>query len=257
MNNLLKMSRFFLFAFFSINLSFAFDHAHQKFDQILKTHVKIKDGQSTFNYKKLKGSDSSFSSYLKDLSKVSKSEYHQFTKDQQLAFLINAYNAFTIKLIIDHYPVKSIKDIGGFFKKPWSIKFFKLFGDDFTLDKVEHGTIRKKFKESRIHFAVNCASIGCPSIYKKAFIAEKLKEQLSEISKTFLTNPHKNKILLGSKKIYLSKIFKWYGGDFEKHNKSVKHFIAQTLNYTKDQTSHIISSDVSVTYLDYNWDLNE
>ena len=194
---------------------------------------------------------------MKELSAVSKADYNLFNSDQQLAFLINAYNAFTIKLIINHYPIKSIKDIGGFFTKPWAIEFFSLLGEKFTLDKIEHETIRKNFKEAKIHFAVNCASIGCPSLYKEAFIAPKLQIQLSEASLNFLKNNTKNKINLNSDTISISKIFDWYEDDFDKHEQSVKHFIAKILKLNPSQKSHILSGKVDKDYTKYDWNLNE
>jgi hypothetical protein len=246
----------FLVLFTSPNL-FAFDHSHGKFNQILDKHLKVIGHQSLVNYKNLKASPAVLDNYLKTLSAVTKQEYKSFSSNEQLAFLINAYNAFTLKLIINHYPIKSIKKIGGFFSKPWGIEFFTLFGEKYTLDKVEHKTIRKNFKEAKIHFAVNCASIGCPSLYKEAFVAEKLEQQLLAASKNFLQNKTKNKINLKKNSLVISKIFDWYEGDFDKHESSVKHFIAKILKLNSADTNLILSNKVDIDYTDYDWLLNE
>jgi hypothetical protein len=263
MRAIMKVTVFLAVLIICLQNSFAFDHQHQKLSQILSTHLKIKDRQSLLNYKNLAANPEILDSYLTDLSAVSKKLYKTFTPDQKLCFLINAYNGFTLKLIIKNYPVKSIKDIGTFFTKPWSIEFFKLFGEKFTLDKIEHQTIRKNFKEAKIHFAVNCASISCPSLYKEAFVENKLQQQLTEASVNFLKNSRKNQInILGqasnqAKTIKLSKIFSWYGEDFDKYETSVKYFIAKSLNYSEQQRSIMLSNDIDLDYLEYDWSLNE
>ncbi|MCO4793517.1 MAG: DUF547 domain-containing protein [Bacteriovoracaceae bacterium] len=249
-----------LFTLFSFNVWSSdnhFDHEHAKLEKILNVHLKSEGAQTLFNYKKVKEAPLELNSYLEDLSSVSKSKYQSFSKDQRLAFLINAYNAFTLKLIVDNYPVKSIKDLGGLFSSPWKKKFFKLFGEDFWLDRIEHDIIRKKFKEARIHFAVNCASLGCPSLYPHAFTAGQLETQLEESSKIFLRDQDENKIDISKKTVYLSKIFKWYGGDFEKQHKSVENFISKYFDVDESIKSQIATKKYSIKYLDYNWKLNE
>ena len=171
-----------------------FDHAHKKWDEILKSKTIKKDEQVLVNYKSIKANQVKLNSYLKELEKVSKKEFNNFSKQEQLAFWINAYNAYTVKLIVKNYPVKSIKDIGSFFSSPWSKDFITLLGKKMSLDDIEHETIRKDFKEPRIHFAVNCASIGCPSLYQEAFVASRIDKQLEVATKLFLNNKNKNKI---------------------------------------------------------------
>jgi hypothetical protein len=233
-----------------LQIAFGLDHEHKKFTTVLSKHLKIINSQSLVNYKNLKEKPNLLNSYLNDISAVTKQEYSKFNSDQQLAFLINAYNAYTLKLIINNYPIKSIRKIGGLFTKPWSIDFFTLFGEKFTLDKIEHQTIRKNFKEAKIHFAVNCASISCPSLYKEAFVATKLQDQLTKATLFFLNNKSKNTIATGTNTITISKVFDWYEGDFEKHEKSVIHFISKILQVN-------ISEKSEIDYHDYDWNLNE
>ncbi|MEO0336933.1 MAG: DUF547 domain-containing protein, partial [Pseudomonadota bacterium] len=203
-----------------------FDHSHKLFTEVLGNFVIVSGAKSTVNYKGLKKSPSQLNSYLGQLSAVSKKDYAKFSKEQKMAFLINAYNGFTLKLIIDNYPVKSIKDIGGLFSSPWKKEFFKLLGGDMYLDKIEHKILRKKFKEPRIHFAVNCASIGCPALRGEAFTADRLNVQLEEQAKIFLRDSSRNSIKKSKKEIHLSKIFDWFDGDFKRGGSSVQKFVA-------------------------------
>ena len=236
-----------------------FDHSHSVFNQILTKHVHKKEKQTLVNYKALKEQKNltNLKKYLDSLTSVTKNQYSTFSTEQRLAFLINAYNAFTLKLIVDNYPIKSIKDIGGFFSSPWKKKFFSLLEEKMHLDGIEHDIIRKDFNEPRIHFAVNCASIGCPSLYPEAFTTEKLEAQLAQAAENFLTNPQKNRIDQKEKTIFLSKIFKWYGKDFEKHGKGVLKFVAPIITSDSNQKNEIISGSFEIDYLDYDWGLNE
>ncbi len=234
----------------------AFDHTHAKFDQVLKTHVKPGPISTLFEYKKLKANNPNFNVYLSELEAVSQEEFDKFSNDQKLSFWINAYNAYTIKLILDHYPVKSIKEIkpSGFFSafsSPWKIKFIKLLGKELTLDNIEHDIIRKNFDEPRIHFAVNCASMGCPSLRNEAFIANKLESQLQDGALKFITNKKKNRIDHDEKKLYLSQIFKWYGDDFKKKHGSFLKYFAKTHPTTANLEGY------EIEWNDYGWDLNE
>lgn len=225
-----------------------FDHKHQKLTDVLIKFTKQEGYQSLVNYKKLKNEPQKLRSYLKSLEEVSKKQFKSFSKNQQLAFWINAYNAYTLDVIIKAYPVKSIKEIGGnfIFKGPWRDKFITLLGKKRSLDNIEHDIIRKDFHEPRIHFAVNCASIGCPSLLREAFVADKLEDQFEKAAKNFMNNPKKNYVKGNS--LYLSKIFKWYGDDFdEKYGGYKKYALKYHSQYTKDDFE----------WSDYDWSLNE
>ncbi len=227
---------------------FAFDHNHSEWNDILKTNTSVSDKQTSFHYESLKNNQTKFDSYLNSIENLSKKEFKKFSKDEKLAFWINVYNAYTVKLILNNYPLKSIKKIGGWFSSPWKIKFIKLFGKKISLDMIEHQIIRKKFNEPRIHFAVNCASIGCPSLLTEAFVAKNLNEQLDKAAINFLNNPMKNKYDSKTNTLFLSKIFDWYGNDFNKKHGSYLEFVKKYIKYPKD---------VKQKWLDYNWNLNE
>ena len=224
----------------------AFDHSG--WDKILKDYTVVRGKQTLVHYEKLKGDRKKLKQYLNSLSSVKKEDYQKWSSNEKLAFLINAYNAFTVDLILEKYPLESIKDIGGWFSNAWDKKFFKLFGKDFYLDKIEHEIIRKKFDEPRIHFVVNCASMSCPSLLPEALTASELDEQLEKGAKNFLTFEKKNRYDSESKTLYLSKIFDWYGEDFAGTEKGIANYIKKykTIGQVKD-----------VKYLDYNWELND
>ena len=244
---------FIVFLMFS-STAFAFDHTHQKWDEVLKQFVEHRGETTVVDYKALKESPQKLNEYLKSLSAVSKSEYEKFSKNEKLAFLINAYNAFTLKLIINHYPVESIKDIGSLFSSPWKIKFFRLLGTEMNLDDIEHGTIRANFDEPRIHFTVNCASIGCPSLRTEAFVASRLEQQLEQAPVDFLTDESRNRFDPDTDTLYLSQIFKWYGDDF-KNVGGVRAFVADRM--TTDSKLKEKIKTAKLEYLDYNWKLNK
>ncbi|RLA64459.1 MAG: DUF547 domain-containing protein [Epsilonproteobacteria bacterium] len=235
--------------------TWAFDLTHKSYNDLLKKVVSRRGNQTLVDYKGLKKDPVVFNKYLGELSRVKRSEFSSWNKNDQLAFLINAYNAFTLKLIIDNYPVKSIKKIGSFFSSPWKKKFFKLFAEKMSLDQIEHGMIRANYKEPRIHFAVNCASIGCPNLGPFAFTGPKLDQQLNESSRLFVQDSEKNHFKNNT--LYASKIFKWYGGDFKEKFGSYKGFIAGLITEDKKTQELIKSGKIKTQYLDYDWNLNE
>ncbi len=240
----MKKTIFLVFMFYC-TLAFSFDHQHQKWNGILQKYTLLKKKQVFVDYKGLLKNTSELNNYLANLSEVTPKSFANFTQNQKLCFWINAYNAFTVKLILDHYPVKSIKNIGSFFSSPWSKEFIFLLGKKMSLDQIEHETIRRKFNEPRIHFAVNCASVGCPSLYQEAFRANKIHEQLEAATSAFLKNHNKN--YRQDKVLYLSKIFKWYSEDFGDNEKNILAFVGQYLD---------VKGLSSVKYLDYDWSLN-
>lgn len=234
-----------------------FDQTHSMWTQILQKHVKKSAHSSTVNYKEIKRDPSKLEAYLKTFESVSQEEFNRFLNDERLAFLINAYNAFTVKLIVDHYPVKSIKDIGSLFSSPWKKKFFRLFGEEKSLDNIEHDMIRKQFNEPRIHFAVNCASVGCPALRDEAFVASGLDKQLEDASVSFLSDKTRNRYNPETKKLELSSIFKWYGSDFLKKYGALEAFLATRITSNPEYQKLIQEKKVSTSYLDYDWSLNE
>ncbi|MBO2008552.1 DUF547 domain-containing protein [Hymenobacter negativus] len=224
----------------------AFDHS--AFDKLLKKHVNEK---GLVNYKAWKADQTAFNHYLDQLSKTPPAA--NWSKAEQMAYWLNAYNAFTIRLILDHYPVQSIKDIGAkikipFVTTPWAAKFFSIAGEKMSLDNIEHGILRKKFDDPRIHFALVCAALSCPRLRNEAYTAAKLDGQLEDQGRDFLNNPAKNKP--GKAAAQLSKYFDWYKGDWTQNNLSVAKWVNKYATVKMDDNTKI-------TYLDYNWNLNE
>lgn len=174
-----------------------------------------------------------------------------WNRSERLAYWLNAYNAFTVQIVTRNYPQKSIKDIKNgipFVNTVWDIKFIKIENETYDLNNIEHGIVRPRFEEPRVHFALNCASISCPRLRNEAYHPEKLEEQLTDQAKYFLTNPIKNKIT--AERAQLSKLFTWFKGDFTKNSKSLKDFINQ---YSEVK----LTNATDIDYLDYDWNLNE
>ncbi|TDB65058.1 DUF547 domain-containing protein [Arundinibacter roseus] len=224
----------------------ALDVDHGIWDKLLKKHV---NNQGMVDYKGFKQDRAELKKYLNLLSKSAPN--NKWSKDEQLAYWINAYNAYTIELILEHYPVKSIKDIGSsikipFVNTPWDVKFIEIGGKKMDLNNIEHGIIRKQFNEPRIHFALVCAAKSCPPLRNEAFTADKLDKQLDDQGRDFLNDPTKNVVTKNSASI--TKIMDWYGGDFKK-KMPVKEWINK---YAKTK----LESD-AISYMNYNWALNE
>lgn len=228
--------------------SYAFDHTHEQFSKVLKNNTKEIEGQVLVNYQQLKKHPEELFLYIEQLQNLSKEEFKKFSKNQKLSFWINAYNAYTLQLVIKNYPIKSIKDIGSLFSSTWNRKFINLLGKEMSLDDIEHKKIRKQFKEPRIHFAVNCASLSCPSLFQEAFNSEHLDAQLNLAAKKFLKDTTKNYYDSKEKVYYLSKLFQWYGADFNGKYKGYINFVEQYIKAPKN---------TPVEWNEYNWNLNE
>lgn len=232
----------------------AFDHNYGHWDAFLKQHISVhQGGQVTrVDYAGVKQDIVKLNAILSQFSAVSTKEFNGWTAKQKMAFLINAYNAFTWKLVADHYPVKTIKDIGGW-RGPWKENFFTLLDDKRHLDWVEHSMLRKYFPEPRIHFAVNCASIGCPPLRDEAFTAAKLETQLKEQTHLFLTNTQENRWDPKKNELHVSKIFDWFQEDFGGSEEKLVEWLKprfpglETVNADK----------VDVDYTEYDWSLNK
>ncbi len=222
--------------------------SHDLFNNILQKHV---DSEGWVNYDGIKADRAKLNQYLQLVSANAPNDQF-WTKDEQLAYWINAYNAYTIDLILKYYPLNSIRDIGSsiqvpFVNSPWDIKFIEIGDQKFDLNSLEHSIIREKFNEPRIHFAVNCASFSCPILRNEAYVAEKLDAQLQEQTIKFINDSKRNK--LDKKESQLSMIFSWYQSDFTK-NGTLKDFI-NLYSSTK------LEKNTKISFLDYDWSLNK
>ncbi len=242
----------------------SFDHA--EWDQLLKKHIiSINQGVATqVDYRGFSRDRFQLKAYLRSLESISKSTFNHWPKQAQLAFLINAYNAWTVELILTEYPeLESIKELGSWLKSPWDRRFIPLLGSIHSLDEIEHGMIRADgvYQEPRIHFAVNCASIGCPALAGTAFTADKLDAQLDQVTRNFLSDRSRN--YLAGETLNISKIFKWYRNDFERgwggYQKLVQFLVAyrSSLGLSDDAIQQLKSGDIEIEFLDYNWQLND
>ncbi|MCA1761540.1 MAG: DUF547 domain-containing protein [Cryomorphaceae bacterium] len=221
--------------------------SHAIWDGLLKKHVNEK---GMVNYKGFISDSLELNKYLAILESNHPNKAN-WGKDQQLAYWINAYNAFTIRLIIRNYPVESIKDIAGgipFINTPWDVKFINIENENYDLNNIEHGIIRKDFNEPRIHFALVCAAVSCPRLRREAYTAAQLDSQLNEEAVYFFNNPEKNKV--SAKSADLSKLMKWYRGDF-------KDAAPDIVTYVNRYSKTKMDSDADINYLDYSWELNE
>ena len=243
-----------------------FDHTHKAWDALVKKHVVLVDGgkASQLRYAEMAKERAALKAYLGSLSKVPEAEFNGWTKPQRMAFLINAYNAFTVEKILTRYPdLKSIRDFGNVFGNPWKDKFFTLLGREFTLDGIEHDTLRKPgaYDEPRVHYAVNCASIGCPMLREEAFTPEKLERQLEEQAVRFLSDRTRNRAADG--KLEVSMIFNWFKVDWESGYAGIKsreqYFAryAKLLSDNAEQQTLVAEGKAAIGHLDYDWTLND
>lgn len=253
----MKLNTYFLGLFFlaSIAQGDTFDLSFKEWSQWLKTNAKVQGPVTSVHYREAQKNRKSLDLIVSQVEGVSKNTFDSWSEKDRLAFLINAYNVFTVKLIVDNYPVKSIKELGSFLKSPWKKKFFKLFGEEETLDGVEHERIRKDFKEPRIHFAVVCASKGCPALKGEAYVGSRLNEQLEESLRNFLKDETRNRWDEKNNTLYISKIFKWYGDDFKNASGSVQAFLAPRMAGSEPQQK--LLNQAKTEFLEYDWGLNE
>ena len=214
---------------------------------LLKTHVSP-TGQ--VNYNGFKKDEIMLDQYLHVLSHA---DISQLTQTEKFAYFINVYNAFTIKLILMHYPgINSIKEIGTFFTNPWQKKFIPLNGRNVTLDYIEHEILRPQFKDPRVHFAINCASKSCPILRNEPYEAEALESQLSDQARIFINNKARNRVRENT--LYVSKIFKWFKEDFQDNPLII---IRQYANDEFKTAIQNLNPNIDIKYLDYDWSLNQ
>jgi hypothetical protein len=245
-----------------------FDHQHAAWTALLRKHLVLKNGAmaSQLRYANLAADKSALKAYLAQLSSVSQATFDTFTAPQQMAFLINGYNAFTVDLILTRYPkLKSIKDLGNFIQSPWKKRFVSLLGDRVSLDHIEHDLLRERgrYDDWRIHFALNCAAVGCPMLREEAFVPDRLDDQLDEQAQRFLSDRSRNRWNAQAGVLEVSKIFDWYGEDFSLGHKGVLSlvaFLAQHANRLSDSSKDralIREQRAPVVFLDYDWRLND
>ena len=227
----------------------AFDHS--AWDALLKKHVVVLPGAhaSQLRYAELARERAALKDYLAALSRVGRAEFDAWPKDERKAFLINAYNAFTAEKILTRWPeIRSIWDFGKVFGNPFKDEFFTLLGRKTSLDGIEHGMLRAPgaYDDPRIHYAVNCASIGCPMLREEAYAAARLDAQLEEQARRFLGDRTRNRYRAG--RLEVSRIFDWYREDFAPRERYFARYAA-LLGHP--------GGPAPVEFLDYDWSLND
>jgi hypothetical protein len=243
---------------FFVSLTMMFGHApatvrswaavpvdHSIYAGLLAKHVVA----GVVDYQGFKNDESRLDEYLKILEEVKSVD---LSRNEQFAFFINAYNAWTIKLILTGYPgINSIKDLGGLLKGPWKMKIARIDGKILTLDDIEHKILRPRFQDPRVHFAVNCASKGCPPLLSIPYQGSILEIQLDEVTRRFIHDPTRNR--LADRTLYVSRIFKWFSKDFD--NDVVGFFLQYAEGNLKERLIRE-KGKIKLKYLDYDWSLN-
>lgn len=218
---------------------------HGIFEGLLKKYVK----NGEVDYAGFKSEEQRLTQYLKLLEQT---RTQDLSRNEQLAFYIDAYNACTIKLVLGGYPgIKSIKELGSFLESPWKKESCRIDGRHLSLDDIEHGIIRLGFREPRIHFAVNCASKSCPSLLSEPYRGDVLEQQLDKATRDFINNPNRN--YLSGSTLHVSRIFDWYGKDFK------EGIVAFFLEYAEGDLKNQLEQKrdrIKIEYLDYDWSLN-
>jgi len=226
-----------------------FDHTHELLNRTLKAHV----ANSQVDYAALKAQRADLDRYLRTTASAQKNTFAAWPEPQQLAFLVNVYNATTLQLVIEHYPVTSIKKIGSWRKGPWDQAVVKLWGETLTLNHLEHKILRVRYDEPRLHFALVCAARGCPPLRSEAYVAARLDEQLDDQARQFMAEAHKNRVDASRSTVYLSPIFKWYGEDFVKKHGSV---LSALRPFWPPPMADVVTEGFKVRYTRYDWALN-
>ena len=229
--------------------SMVFDHNHTALNNVLKEVVDF----GLVDYVQLKQRSDALQDYLVTVACVPRAKFAKWPKAERLAFLLNIYNAATLKLFTDHYPVESIKDISRF-PSVWKIKIVGLFGEKYSLDDLEHKMIRKQFKSPQIHFALVCGAQSCPQLRDEPYTSARLEVQFAEQAVSFFGDTNKNRVDPDAKVVHLSPIFKWYAEDFGRTEKDLLRFVAPYLpvKFKKD----LLNGGFKINYTDYDWSIN-
>lgn len=229
-----------------------FDREHRGLARVLGTVVR--DGR--VDYARLHAAPGELDAYLDAVAAVPAAEFAAWPRADRLALLINLYNAATLRLIVDHHPVDSIRDIGLLPGAAWRREVVRLGGDVHSLDHLEHRIIRAEYAEPRIHFALVCAALGCPPLRAEPFLGSRLDAQLADQARRFLGEPGKNRFEPDGATLWLSPIFDWYRGDFEAAAGSLEGYVAPLLPPEASAALAAAGNRIRIRFTDYDWRLN-
>ena len=238
--------------------SATFDHSHGLWNTILREHVE----GDRFDYAGLEADRAKLDAYLAELAAVTPATLLSWSEAQRFAFWINAYNAFTVERVVDAYPLQSIRDLDKLLglASVFEQRFIPLNAlhpegkdEKLSLEDIEHRILRVRFRDARLHAAINCASESCPPLANEAFVAERLNEQLETRMRAFLADSKRNRFDHEKNRLLLSPIFKWFDGDFERDAGSVRAYVAR---FAPAGEAELVER-AKIDYLDYSWDLND
>ena len=240
------------FAAHDPNSSLRIDNS--QWDRLLKTYVrKDRQGLNRFDYAGLKASGlGALKNYLAKLQTIDPAK---LARGEQFAFWTNLYNAKTVEIVTDHYPVKSIRDIrltSFLFPGPWKEKVVKVAGVPLSLNDIEHGILRPIWGDPRIHYAVNCASVGCPNLVARAWTGNKLEKMLDGAARAYVNSSRG--VRFEGRKVIVSGLYSWYADDF---GGSAPRILAHLRKYAAPELAAKLSVDTQISDYDYNWDLND
>lgn len=220
----------------------AFDHSFALLrDSVLIPFVS----EAGVDYAALREHTEPLDRFLTEHARISFDEYQSFSREQQMAFLLNLYNAATLRLALHHWPIESLREIGGLFRSPWTVKFISLFDRTVSLGQILHDILRPEFRDPRVHFALSNAARGGPELSDEPFVAENLNEQLDRQTELFLRRVDINRFEDGV--LYVSPIFRWYENDFGK-KRGVREFAKRFFPDVTETTP--------IRYTDYDESLN-
>jgi len=241
----------FALAALGVRAAEAFDQTHARWGRVLTSFVK----DAKVDYAKLKADPAELDAYLREIAAVPAAEFVRWSEADRLALLLNLYNAQTLRLIIDHYPLKSIRDIGTLPGAAWREPVVRQGGQLMTLDHLEHKIIRVDYREPRIHFALVCAAVSCPPLRSEPYNGVRLNAQLDEQTRVFLATAEKNRFDAKDGTLHLSQIFKWYDGDFTTPAGSLAAYVKPFLPEAQ-RNALTDPAKVKVKFTEYDWALN-
>lgn len=242
----------------------ASDPGHEAWTCLLQENVKWDAAgvATTVDYRGMQARREELDAYLAELAAVPEAEFAGWSWPRRQAFLINAYNAGTVALVLTGYPgIDSVRDLGGLLRNPWRKAFLPLLGKTRSLDEIEHELLRgdPDYRDPRIHFAVNCASIGCPALRPEAYTEERLDAQLADQTRRFLSDRSRNRYLQAQRRFVVSPLFDWYAEDFEAGGGVTRFLLghAEALDVTAASLRGVPVDALSVRFTPYDWSLNE
>ncbi len=225
---------------------------HSLWNEFLSSYVHEEEGLNYFGYEEVSDSDKErLNQYIKMLESII---VRELTPEQQFAYWVNFYNSVTIKVVLDHYPVESIREISsGLLRRgPWKEKLVEVEGMELSLDDIEHEILRPIFEDNRIHYAVNCASIGCPNLQDQAFTSDNLESLLDFAARQYVNHPRG--VFIEDGELFLSSIYDWYAEDFGDNDREI---IGHLLQYANVELAVQLMTFDEISDYDYDWDLNE